>query len=88
MSVELRRFCLILLALIFLTYRHRMIIPLVDNDDKRSQDFKHILIWTPEKDFEKLMGWTYPNLDGFEKAGCPEFTCYLTKNKTYLGTAD
>ena len=88
MSVELRRFCLILLALIFLTYRHRMIIPLVDNDDKRSQDFKHILIWTPEKDFEKLMGWTYPNLDGFEKAGCPEFTCYLTKNITYLGTAD
>ena len=86
--VKLQLFCLIIctLALIFLSNRHRTIIPLFDSDGKSGKDYKYILTWTPDSGNVKLMGWSYPDLDGFEKAGCPEFRCYLTNNRTYLGT--
>ena len=88
--VKLQLFCLIIctLALIFLSNKHRTIIPLFDSDDKSGKVYKYILTWTPDSGNVKLKGWSYPDLDGFEKAGCPEFRCYLTKNRTYLGTAD
>ena len=86
--VRLQLFSLITctLALIFLSNRHRTIIPLFDSDGKSGKDYKYILTWTPDSGNVKLMGWSYPDLDGFKKAGCPEFRCYLTNNRTYLGT--
>ena len=92
--IKLELFCLITgsFLLIFLPNRYRMIIEHVESDDKnkdlRSPDFnkyKHILTWTPDSGNVKLKGWSYPQLDGFQKAGCPEYRCYLTNNRSYLG---
>ena len=85
MFVKLTQFCLIILALIFLSNIQRIIKPLLDSDDIGRKNYKYILIWTPEKDYEKLMGWNHPELDGFKKAGCPEYRCYLTNNRSFLG---
>ena len=65
-----------------------MIIQYVESDDNHSPDFnkyKYILTWTPDSGNVKLKGWSYPDLDGFKKAGCPEYRCYLTNNRSYLG---
>ena len=48
-------------------------------------DYKYILTWTPDTENVKLMGWSYPHLDGFQKAGCAEYRCHLTNNRSYLG---
>ena len=88
--VKLELFCLITgsFVLIFLSNRYRKIIRHNESDDKNSPDFnkyKHILTWTPDSGNVKLKGWSYPELDGFKKAGCPEYRCYLTNNRSYLG---
>ena len=72
-------------SLLFLLNRHRRIIPHLSSDYKHSSDYKYILTWTPDTQNIKLMGWSYPYLDGFQKAGCPEYRCYLTNNRSYLG---
>ena len=76
-------------ALIVLLNKYRMIIPHLYSDYKCSSDYnynyKYILTWTPDTPNVKLMGWSYPHLDGFQKAGCPEYRCYLTNNRSYLG---
>ena len=66
-----------------------------DSEDKRDSkessdsnypsDYKYILSWTPDTENVKLMGWSYPALDGFQKAGCAEYRCHLTNNRSYLG---
>ena len=78
--VKLQLFCLIIctLALIFFSNRHRTIIPLFDSDGKSDKDYKYILTWTPDTENVKLMGWSYPDLEGFQKAGCAEYRCHLT----------
>ena len=50
-------------------------------------DFKYILTWTntPGLKNTPLHGWAYPGLHGFKAAGCEEFRCYLTNNRSYLG---
>ena len=73
------------LALIFLLKRPRMIIPDPYSDDKDLSDYKYILTWTPDTPNVKLMGWSYPELDGFQHAGCAEYRCHLTNNRSYLG---
>ena len=72
-------------ALIFLFNKHRMTIPHLKSDNEYNSDYKYILTWTPDTPNVKLMGWSYPQLDGFRKAGCPEYRCYLTNNRSYLG---
>ena len=78
-------------ALIVLLNKYRMIIPHIYSDYKFSSDYnynynyKYILTWTPDTPNVKLMGWSYPQLDGFRTAGCPEYRCYLTNNRSYLG---
>ena len=57
-----------------------------NNDDDNESDIKYILIWTPDSDNVRLLGWSYPELDGFKNAGCPEHRCFLTNNKSYLGS--
>ena len=51
-------------------------------------DFKYILTWTKTPGLKNipLHGWAYPGLHGFQEAGCKEFRCYLTNNRSYLGT--
>ena len=72
-------------ALIFLFNKHRMTIPHLKSDNEYNSDYKYILTWTPDTPNVKLMGWSYPQLDGFRTAGCPEYRCYLTNNRSYLG---
>ena len=77
------------LSLIFLLTRPRMTTiprqPHSCSDDKDKSDYKYILTWTPDTPNVKLMGWSFPELDGFKKAGCAEYRCYLTNNRSYLG---
>ena len=68
------------LAMVLLSNRSWMF-----REKERWSDFKYILTWTPDTQNVKLMGWSYPQLDGFEQAGCPEYRCYLTNNRSYLG---
>ena len=51
-------------------------------------DYKYILAWTPDTPNVKLLGWSYPELDGFKTAGCPESRCFMTHNRSYLGEID
>ena len=78
------------LSLIFLLTRPRMTTiprqPHSCSDDKDKSDYKYILTWTPDTENVKLMGWSYPHLDGFQKAGCAEYRCHLTNNRSYLGS--
>ena len=77
------------LSLIFLLTRPRMSIPHQPHscsDDKDKSEYKYILTWTPDTPNVKLMGWSYPDLDGFQKAGCAEYRCFLTNNRSYPGT--
>ena len=60
-------------------------IPHLYSDDKDLSDYKYILTWTPDTPNVKLMGWSYPDLDGFKEAGCAEYRCHLTNNRSYLG---
>ena len=48
-------------------------------------DFKYILTWTKPPKNIPLHGWAYPGLHGFQEAGCEEFRCYLTNNRSFLG---
>ena len=58
-----------------------------DNSDsiKNASDYKYILTWTPDTPNVRLMGWSYPHLEGFQQAGCAESRCYLTNNRSYFG---
>ena len=58
-----------------------------DNTDniKNNSDYKYILTWTPDTPNVRLMGWSYPDLEGFQQAGCAESRCYLTNNRSYFG---
>ena len=51
-------------------------------------DFKFILTWTETPGPKSIPnhGWGYPGLDGFKAAGCEEFRCYLTNNRSVLGS--
>ena len=55
------------------------------NSIKNVSDYKYILTWTPDTPNVKLMGWSYPDLEGFQQAGCAESRCYLTNNRSYFG---
>ena len=57
-----------------------------NSDDNSKSDYQYILTWTPDTENVKLMGWSYPHLDGFQKAGCAEYRCHLTNNRSYLGS--
>lgn len=85
--VKLRFFCLLIcgVALIFFSNRQRMMIPSGESDDRNTKDYKYILTWTPDSGNVKLKGWSYPDLEGFKQAGCAEYRCYLTDNRSYLG---
>ena len=72
-------------ALIFVLNRARMSTPLLYSGDKDQSDYKYILTWTPDTPNVKLMGWSYPDLDGFQTAGCAEHRCHLTNDRSYLG---
>ena len=55
-------------------------------NSKLPSDFKFILTWTETPKNIPLHGWDFPGLDGFQAAGCEESRCFLTNNRSYLGT--
>ena len=85
--LKLRKFCPIIglcsVALILLS--NRSIIQNLYSDYEYNSEYKHILTWTPDSGNVKLMGWSYPDLNGFKQAGCPEYRCFLTNNRSHLG---
>ena len=87
--IPLRKLGLILSAsvcwLIWLSIRPLRFTQYLKAEDPEESDYKYILAWTPDFPNVKLLGWSFPEVDGFQQAGCPEFRCFMTNNRSYLG---
>ena len=72
--IPLRKLGLILSAsvccLIWFSIRPVRFTQYLKAEDPEESDYKYILAWTPDFPNVKLLGWSYPEVDGFQQAGC------------------
>ena len=92
MSLQMAKFRILVLilgilvsCLIWFTIKPVRVTRYVRAKDSEDSDYKYILAWTPDTPNVKLLGWSYPELDGFNKAGCREARCFMTNNRSHLG---
>ena len=84
----LSAFVLIVASHFGLYVSFQYIFPKPQKGPELPSDFKYILTWTETVGPKNipLHGWAYPGFDGFKDAGCEEHRCYLTNNRSFLGS--
>ena len=73
-QLTLRVSCLLTICSVILIFKLQKPFGFIQKPSSISNesDIKYILAWTADTGNVKLFGWSYPELNGFQQAGCPE----------------